>query len=161
MLTSMNPQNLRSLIQQTLQPLSLWTPDVEELLMATASNESNLGEFRTQAPHGPARGIFQDEAEDFNDLWTNYLVYHSSLANSIKALNNGNQGTADDLVNNDPFAIAVCRAHYLRAPGSIPAANDIEGIWTYYKAHYNTPQGAATHDQFIQKYKKFVLGINS
>jgi hypothetical protein len=153
----MNPSDLRSLIQTTLNPLGLYSLNAEELLMATCANESNLGQYRTHV-HGPARGIFQMEGEDFNDIWTNYLKYHLDLSTSLQALNNGNQGTADDMVNNDPFAIAMARVHYSRKPGNLPASTDIEGIWAYYKHWYNTPAGAATHDEFIAKYNKFVLG---
>jgi hypothetical protein len=126
--------------------------------MATCANESNLGEYRTQAPHGPARGIFQCEGPTFNDIWTNYLAYHPSIAANLKALNNGVQGTADDLVNNDPYAIAMARVLYLRTPIALPDAGDIEAIWAVYKRWYNTPQGAATHDTFISKYNHYVLG---
>lgn len=154
----LNVQDLRNLIRQTLTPIGTYSADAEELLLATCANESNFGEYRTQAPHGPARGIFQMEGEDFNDIWANYLRYHTGLATSVEALNNGVQGTVDDLTNNDPYAIAIARVHYSRAPGALPSASDLEAIWAYYKAHYNTPQGAATHDQFVAKYKKFVLG---
>lgn len=154
----MDAQTLRTLIRQTLLPIGLYSPNAEELMMATAANESNLGQFRTQSPNGPARGIFQDEGEDFVDLWKNYLAYHPSIAANLKSLNNGNQGTVDDLVNNDPYAIAVCRCHYLRAPGALPDADDIEGIWNYYKLHYNSAVGAASHDVFINKYNRYVLG---
>jgi len=157
MLTPLKPDYLRGVIQQTLKPINLWTVDVEELLMATAANESNLGEYRTQAPHGPARGVFQMEGEDFNDIWSNFLVYHSVLSNQVMSYNNGIKGTVDDLVNNDPYAVVMARVHYLRKPGVIPPATDIEGIWSYYKQWYNTPKGAAQHDEFILKYKKFVL----
>lgn len=158
MLTPMNPADLRQHIKDALTPLKLWTQDAEELLMATCANESNLGEYRTQAPHGPARGIFQMEAEDFNDIWTNYLAYHGSLAFQVKNYNSGQQGTADDLVNNDAYAIVMARIHYMRKPGSIPSCTNLEAMWTYYKHWYNSDSGAATHDEFVAKYKKFVLG---
>jgi hypothetical protein len=158
MLTPLNAAALRTLIQNTLTPMGVYSLNAEELLMATCANESNFGEYRTQAPHGPARGIFQMEGEDFVDIWANYLKYHSTLASACEALNNGQSGTVEDLVNNDPYAIAMARVHYSRAPGALPDSADIEAIWAYYKAHYNTPQGAATHDTFMAKYKKFVLG---
>ncbi len=129
--------------------------------MATCANESNLGEFRTQAPQGPARGVFQMEGPTFNDIWTNYLAYHSNLAAQGKALNNGAQGTSDDLVNNDPYAIWMARILYLRTPAALPPSTDIEAIWAVYKRWYNTPQGAATHDVFLAKYNRFVLGQSS
>ncbi len=153
----LDPAVLRTLIQTTLTPLMLYSADAEELLMATAANESNLGEYRTQAPSGPARGIFQMEGEDFNDIWVNFLHWKPGLAHQISDLNNG-QGTVDDLVNNDAYAIAMARVQYLRYPEAIPSASNIEAIWALYKKRYNSPQGAATHDVFMAKYKKFVLG---
>lgn len=154
----LDPKYLRELIQQTLQPLGLYSLDAEELLLATCANESNFGEYRTQGRGGPARGIFQMEGEDFNDIWTNFLHYHGTLAFQVKNYNGGQQGTADDLITNDQYSICMARVHYERKPGALPPANDIEQIWTYYKHYYNTPQGAATHDVFVAKYKKFVLG---
>ncbi len=151
----MTAENLRQLIKNTLSPINLYNANAEELLMATCANESNLGQYRTQI-HGPARGIFQMEGEDFIDIWNNYLKYHGTLAFQVKNYNGGEQGTVDDLVNNDQYAIVMCRIHYLRAPGSLPPANDIDAIWNYYKLHYNTPNGAATRDEFMLKYNKFV-----
>jgi len=154
----MDPQTLRQLIQQTLQPLNLYSPDVEELMMFTCANESDLGKYRTQGGGGPARGIFQVEGNTFNDVWTNYLAYHSALAQQISALFQNQPPSVDELVNNDPAAIAMCRVQYLRAPEAIPPANDVEAIWTLYKKRYNTPMGAATHDRAMQAYQTYVVG---
>jgi hypothetical protein len=152
----MNPQDLRTAIRSTLIPMGLYNVNAEELMMATCANESNLGEYRTQVGSGPARGIFQMEGEDHDDIWNNYLKYHMDLYSKIHQISG--PCTADDMINNDPYAIVMCRVHYMRKPGNLPDAGDIEGIWAYYKQWYNTPAGGATHDQFIQKYNKFVLG---
>lgn len=154
----MNPAMLRALIRSTLTPLGLYTPDVEELLMATAAQESALGTFRQQI-HGPALGIFQMEPEDFRDIWQNYLQYHQALADQIRGLcTDGMWQIPGELVNNDPFAIAMARVHYLRAPGTLPAATDLQGLWSYYKQHYNTPGGAATQPEFVCNYRRLVNG---
>ena len=152
----MKAADLRKLIEQTLTPLNLYTAGAEELLMATCANESNLGQFRTQEGGGPARGIFQMEKEDHDDIWTNFLAYHPSLVAQLHTLSAN--CLCDDMINNDPYAIAMCRIHYIRAPGVLPAPTDVEGIWNYYKQHYNTPQGAATHDGFMAKYHRYVIG---
>ena len=157
MFASLSSVYVRSVIRQTLEPISLWSANAEELLLATCANESDMGALLTQFPYGPGRGWFQDEAEDFNDLWTNYLAYHATLAFQVRNYNSGKQGTVDDLVNNNPYAVCIARIHYLRAPGELPPANDIEQIWGYYKQHYNTPLGKATHDEFVAKYKHYVL----
>ena len=154
----MEPQDLRDLIQQTLQPIDLYSADAEELLVATCANESHLGQYRIQEGSGIAKGIFQEEGEDFQDLFVNYLDGRSALYTQVASLFESQPPDVNELLNNDKAAIAICRAHYLRSPGALPAANDIEAIWSYYKQHYNTPVGAATHDAFMACYKKYVLG---
>jgi hypothetical protein len=152
----MDIQPLRALIQSTLTPLGLYSADAEELLCATCAQESLLGVYRQQV-NGPALGIFQMEPEDFNDIWTNFLAYKTELSAQIRGLVPGLM-VAADLVNNDALAVAMCRIHYLRAPGSLPAATDLNGLWAYYKAHYNTPAGAATQQQFYGNYHRLVQG---
>jgi len=148
------PSNLRYLIESTLKPLNLYSSNAEELLLATCAQESAFGTFRVQS-NGPARGIFQMEKEDHDDIWTNYLKYHDDLSGQIKDLAGGNN-TAEVLINNDPYAIAMARVHYARKPGTLPSATDLNGLWNYYKEYYNTPLGAATQGQFFHNYKYWV-----
>jgi hypothetical protein len=157
-LKPLDPQILRQTIKNTLIPLGLYSDNACELLLATCANESNFGEYREQVG-GPAKGIYQQEPEDHDDIWKNYLIYHMDLNAKIHQLSGSCD--ANDLINNDIYSTAMARIHYMRAPGTLPANNDIEGIWNYYKQHYNTPQGAATHDEFIAKYNKFVMNANT
>ena len=154
----MDALKLRQLIQEVLNSIGLYSPDAEELLIATCANESNLGRYRTQAKGGPGRGIYQIEVGTFGDIWANYLKYHSDLAQRVMALNDNQIGSANDLVNNDRYATAMCRVFYMRCPGVLPAAGDIDGIWKYYKQFYNTPEGAAVESIFKYKYNSYVLG---
>lgn len=154
----MNVQVLRLLIKQTLTPLGLYSLNAEELLMATCANESNLGRYRVQAKGGPAHGIFQIETNTFNDIWANYLAYHPTLADQIRALNYGVVGTSSDLDTNDRYSVAMARIVYARAPGALPDAGDLDGIWAYYKQYYDTPGGAAVENIFKYKYQQYVLG---
>jgi hypothetical protein len=156
----MDPQKLRLLIQLVLTPLGsgLYSLNAEELLMATCANESNLGLYRTQEKGGPGKGIFQIETSDFDDIWANYLAYKPVLGCLVKANNNAVRGTADDLIMNDRYSIAMARIHYERCPGALPDAKDLDGIWAYYKQHYNTPEGAAVEGIFKYKYQNYVLG---
>lgn len=146
--------NLRALIQSTLNPLNLWNEDAEELLLATCAQESLFGTYRTQGNGGPARGIFQMEGEDHDDIWHNFLAYHLDLARQLHGLSN--TCTTDDMINNDPYAIAMARIHYLRKPGNLPSCRDLNAMWLYYKKWYNTPQGAATQLQFSMHYAHYV-----
>lgn len=147
----MNPESLRQLIRAALMPLGLYSEDAEELLMATCAQESKLGLYRHQI-NGPALGIFQMEPEDHNDIWKNYLTYHPALQSALRRVAGHIAPAAIDLQFNDPYAIAMCRIHYERAPGALPAATDLSGLWWYYKQHYNTPAGAATEAEFRHNY---------
>lgn len=153
---------LRDLINKTLTPLGLWSPAAEELLMATCAQESHLGVYRQQI-HGPALGIFQMEPATHDDIWNNYLAYHTKLGTAISNLGGVAQigvlrrPDAGVLVNNDPYAIAMCRVHYLRVPGVLPASDDLAGLWGYYKQWYNTPKGAATQLEFVSNYRRYVV----
>lgn len=153
--TPFQSADLRKLIQDTLTPLGIYSENVEELLLATCAQESLFGTYRTQGNGGPARGIFQMEGEDHDDIWKNYLAYHPTLANELEALANGNS-TTDEMINNDAYAIAMARVHYERKPGNLPSCTDLNSIWAYYKQWYNTPAGAATKLQFVVHYQKYV-----
>lgn len=146
--------DLRALIRQTLQPANHWNAAAEELLLATSAQESLLGVYRTQAPNGPARGIFQMEGEDHDDAWNNYIQYHSDLVQWLESLSSTH--TTDDMVNNDPYAIAMCRVHYMRKPGALPDPTSLNAIWLYYKQWYNTPEGAATQSEFYNHYQNLI-----
>lgn len=153
----MTPQELRDIIQDALAPAGLWSENAAELLMATAAQESHLGTYRRQIG-GPALGIYQMEPEDFQDIWTNYLAYHPGIATELSRLATTQPPRPVEMVTNDAFATLMARVHYLRAPGALPAATDLNGLWAYYKQHWNTPLGAATQDQFVANYKKYVAG---
>lgn len=152
---ALNVDNMRALIEDTLRPLSLWDANAEELLLATCAIESDFGTFRTQL-NGPALGIFQMEPEDHDDIWSNYLKYRSVLANQIKQLDGS--CIAESLINNDKYAIALCRVHYLRAPTQLPDCNSLGAIWDYYKRYYNSIDGAAVESAFLAKYRMYVQG---
>ena len=150
-----DPTILRHLIQSVLTDLELYSENAEELLLATCAQESLFGTYRTQGNGGPARGIFQMEGEDHDDIWNNYLKYHPQLAMKIKTYAVGFPSN-DLCVHNDTYAICMARVHYLRAPEALPDCHDLNAIWTLYKLRYNTPGGAATKDQFYHNYKHFV-----
>jgi len=152
--TPFQSANLRALIQSTLTPMGLYSANAEELLLATCAQESLFGTYRTQGGSGPARGIFQMEGEDHDDIWKNFVVYHPTLASELTSLSPTHQ--TDDMVMNDPYAVAMCRIHYLRASGSLPSFTDLNGLWYYYKKHYNTEQGAATQEEFNEHYARYV-----
>jgi hypothetical protein len=156
-MAALKPDELRTLIQDTLKPVQLYSPAAEELLLATAAQESHLGEYRRQIG-GPALGIFQMEPATFQDIWANYLKYKPALESDVCALASTQPPRPVEMVTNDGFAVLLARIHYLRAPEALPAAGNLCDLWTLYKLRWNTPLGAATKDQFFANYRKYVDG---
>lgn len=135
---------LRGTIRPTLQQLGLWSTAAEQLLLGTALAESGLTE-RVQWGGGPARGLFQMEPATHDDIWANFLRYRSPLATAIRALAGPAATPSAALMEqNDAYACAMARAHYLRVRAALPPAGDQAGMAAYWKAHYNTPGGKGT-----------------
>lgn len=135
-----------------LDPEIPYSMAAENLLMGTCAQESKMGTFLVQLDDGPAQGIFQMEPATHQDICWNYLKYREGLADKVGRLATTDLGS---LAGNLYYAAAMCRVHYYRVPMALPADN-VEEMAHYYKLYYNTPEGAATVQQFIDNYARFV-----
>jgi hypothetical protein len=117
--------------------------------MGTAAVESSLIHYR-QLGGGPALGLWQMEPETFHDCWGRFIAYRPEIAAPLYAL--GFSGHEDDLAHNPWIAAAFARIKYRRAPGALPAADDVEGQAAYWKAHYNSALGAGTVEKYVEAY---------
>lgn len=152
-------------IVPVLNLLELYSESAVNLLLGTAAQESHMGYWLKQNGGGPAIGIYQMEGATHNDIWTNYLEYRHELMEVVDSLrlNIYDSTSLTDIgevqmAGNLYYATAMARVHYLRKPGALPAADDIEGLAHYWKDHYNTHQGKGTVEEFIHNYKKYVIG---
>jgi hypothetical protein len=59
------------------------------------------------------------------------------------------------MIHNLHFAAAMCRIHYYRVPEALPEAGDISRQAEYWKAHYNTPLGAGTEQEYLTNWYKY------
>lgn len=144
---------VNTIIRPANSALGLGSPEAEQLMLGTALQESNLQ--NVQQDHGPALGYFQDEPMDHDDLWKNYLEYHKTLGKKLESLLPPTVSPDwQCLIMYPLYAAGVCRLHYLRAPGVIPL--DLIGQANYYKIHYNTAGGAATTQEYINKWNAIV-----
>lgn len=124
--------------------------------MGTAAAESRL-QYLAQIG-GPALGLWQMEPATHSDCWRSYLDYRKDLAGRVmlaagRGTSTPRQPPDDWLVFNLRYAAAICRVHYLRVPHPLPAADDVEGLARYWKAHYNTALGAGTVEHFVNAYE--------
>jgi hypothetical protein len=128
----------------------------EQLLLGTGIQESLLI-HRQQLGGGPALGLFQMESATHDDCWNNFLKFRKGLADKVtRTLNPEQKARAAAMKVNDRYAAAMCRVRYMRVAAALPAANDIEGMANYWKEHYNTPLGAGTPEEFLNKWPQYV-----
>jgi len=151
---SINVKQFRQyVIQDTLKPIGLWSPEAEELLIGTAAHESQLGNFIAQV-NGPALGVFQMEPATHDDIQANFLKYRRDLFD--KAYPEGYERRSSDMITDLQYACVMARLRYYRVKEALPAADDLEGQARYWKQYYNTPLGAGTVEQYINDYHRFV-----
>lgn len=149
-------QLIELIIQPTLKGLGLYSLEAEMLLAGTCAQESGMGTYLQQIGGGPALGIWMIEPETYEDIWDNFLCGKHELTDSIGEVCFDyipTSGRSNDLIFNLKYACAMCRIHYLRVSEPIP--KDLPGLARYYKQHYNTPNGAATEQQFIENWNKY------
>lgn len=150
-------------VQPVLAHLSLHEDDsnAEELLMLTCAQESKLGFYLHQRGHGPAFGSLEMERFTYNDMWDRVIPAHNGLADKLLDLVGswhiqGARPDPEEMNGNLYFSLAMGRVKYFSIRDAIPSKLSIEALAIYYKRYYNTPGGAATVQQAIDNYKKYV-----
>lgn len=152
------PSDLRQyVIRPVLTALEAGGQNVEELLLGTAMQESGCGQYLVQRGGGPALGIWQMEPATHNDIWANYLRFRAPLAGTVAGFCFSGLPHSTQMVGNMYYACAMARVQYLRHPGELPKAGDIAGQAAYYKAVYNTAEGAADVADYITKAKTVLI----
>ena len=159
-------QLLAFVIRPTLTHLGLEGGSAERLLLGTIAHESggrHLDQRLSQNDDilGPAIGLYQIEPATHTDLYVNFLSY-SKNAKWIGKLRNtaAAHPTRDEqLATNLFYATAVARLIYYRRPEALPLETDEEGLWWYYKRFWNTMQGKAEMDKWIDSYRREVLPL--
>lgn len=153
----MNAKHLREyVIRPTLTKLGAWSKDAEDLVLGTACQESHCGKYLRQlgcSGTTGAFGVWQMEIATARDIYDNYLRYKPELKAIVDGLKGNKQSISDALMTNLSFACAMCRIHYLRQPGKIPATVDGQG--QYWKKYYNTALGRGTVAEYIDNWERY------
>ena len=127
------------------------------LLVGTALQESLL-EYRRQIGGGPARGLFQMEKETFDDIFTNYLAFRTSLRTAVETFAYSDRNLFGEIEYNDRFAAIMARIHYARVASPVPSYTDAAAMAAYWKNYYNSSKGKGTVSEFKTKYE--AAGLN-
>lgn len=152
----MNAKHLRLyVIRPVLTKLGAWSKDAEDLVLGTACQESHCGKYLRQLGCSGvvgAFGVWQMEIATARDIYDNYLRYKPEMKTVVDGLR-GNQSISDALMTNLAYACAMCRVHYLRQPGKIPAT--VDGQAGYWKKYYNTNLGRGTVAEYIDNWERY------
>jgi len=153
-----DPKQLKQyIIEPVLRELGLDSKAATQLLMLTAAQESSMGKHIHQVG-GPALGIFQMEPATHDDIWENFLKYKPDLWAKAKALSGSYPVVppASNMIWNLNYAAVMCRIHYYRVSQALPDFDDIEGMATYWKQHYNTIKGKGHIREAVDNYHRYV-----
>ena len=151
---SFRADQLRHVISLTLNEFypRVNSSSAVELLMLTAANESNLGEYLYQddgdvdIEPNLAAGAFQIEPKTYLDIVNRVIL---PKHRSFKVIPH------KELITDIKTSIIVARMKYWPFPQPLPNKDDSVGIAHYYKKYYNTSRGKANIRVALQKYYKY------
>ncbi|SDD28061.1 hypothetical protein [Kordiimonas lacus] len=145
---------LKDVIEPVLKDMAMDGAAAEKLLMMTACQESMGFRYRVQQG-GPALSYFQVEPNTLNDLYENYLAFRPDMQALVDAYLPEELDRLEALETDDKYACAVARMIYWRVPEALPHVLDDEGLAAYAKKYWNTEQGAATAQKYLDDYRRY------
>ncbi len=155
------PDRLRDIIRFSLQAISRYSPEAEEILMMIAAHESTMGKNLAQIGGGPAKGLYGMETGDprrtEEDIWENYLRYRLPFVQQITDICGVSGPDSLQVQYNHIYSTIMARLKLWVSPGKLPGAHDVDGMAQYCKDYYNSPGGAATTEKYMRDYLRLVL----
>lgn len=154
----MRPQSLQDyIIKPTLMYLGNYSSAASQLILATAAQETHCLEgFGVQQDGGPAMGLTQVEPATEQDVLNRISKGQRLL---LEKLTLQETTEIENMHGNLYYQVALTRLKYWLVPAALPAFNDIEGMWLYYKKHWNSSMGAATHNMFVANWAAYVASV--
>lgn len=128
-------------------------PSSERLLLGTAIAESRLT-LMVQT-RGPALSFFQIEPATVRWLTLDWLASRERLREAVTAFCFHGLSIEDQLAGNQHLACALARLRYWVADAPLPAADDIDALGRYWKAHYNTRAGKGRADEWARMFRAY------
>ncbi|MAR92291.1 MAG: hypothetical protein SV765_01190 [Pseudomonadota bacterium] len=140
-------------IRPTLEKLDRWTPALENLLLGTAAQASQLG--RNLNSQG-GQGLYRISAELHRQVWDQFLAFDPELASIVRGFASQREFLSNpdrELAINLAYATAIAWAVYAWRGAEIPtAADDGEAMahcWYQYFDH--APD--LSPDDFLRHYR--------
>ena len=143
-------------IRPTLKQLGHYSADMEELLMATAAQESGLGSHLKQKHHR-GMGVFHIDAKTHERIWDNYLAKNPELASLIRGLASQHmflEKPHSELATNLIYSTAIAWSIYKSQEAPVPNKKDIQAIARCWQHYFNGKHASQT--VFIKHYQEYI-----
>jgi len=147
---------LKLVIRPTLEYLGDYSEAAENLLLATAAMESQLG-FHI-AGEASGLGVYQIHPRSHQRLWDRYLAQDPDLASRVRGLASQHEFLShphEELATNLRYATAIAWMMYKRKNKPLPVPSDIEAMGKYWRRHFHSrPHGSV--NEFVARYQSLV-----
>lgn len=164
-------KQLRELvIQPALKQVDMYSPSWEEMLIATAAQETLGGYFLKQI-EGTAVSIYQYMQIPHDNLIRNY-IYNKGELTELGSKFMEACGLSPVVINfryetgiyNLKYASLIARLYWkdleFRKGIEPPDPANLTAIWKLYKEYWNTVLGKATISEFFANYNRYLLHNN-
>ena len=144
-------------IRPTLRQLHRSSAGMENLLLGTAAQESEMG-LHLKYSRRRGLGIYQIPPQSHKAVWDRYLVDHPALASKVRGLASQRdflEHPHAELTTNLRYATAIAWLVYRAAGISEIAADDIYGMARAWHRHFHHGP-SATISNFIDNYFRYV-----
>ncbi len=154
-----NSSQLRELvILPALKGVNLYSPEAEEMLIATCAQETHDGFYLKQMTHdkNAALGIYQMQPDTHDWLWNTTLTTDSNLGFKVMtSCKYTLRPKADVMVYNLLYASVMARVFWLHIKDAFAEVGDTDHLWFLYKKYWNTYGGKATKEEFVKNYNLY------
>jgi hypothetical protein len=136
-------------IKPTLKRLGVYSKAAENLLLATAAQESDLGSHLKPAGQR-ALGIYQIHSLSHRHIWDDHLALHSDMASLVRGLASQQDFLSQphaELATNLSYATAIAWFMYARhTEFCLPKHNDIQALASLWKRFYHPKSKFSVED---------------
>lgn len=148
-------------IRPTLKHLRAWSAGMENLLLGTAAQESQLG-FHLKQGRRHGLGIYQIQPHTHREIWDEYLIDHPTLASKVRGLASQRDfldHPHSELTTNLRYATAIAWLIYRSANVyKVPEA-DVASMAQLWHQHFHHGPVASAQD-FQYSYAQLVSGAD-
>lgn len=133
--------------------------DAIQLLLMTCAQETDFGHYLLQKQIGYSGGvgIYQMESFNYHAIWDNMVQPYPAMRQKVKQYFGYDvKPMIQRMVSDLGLATMMARLFYARIEEPLPKLVNVNAMAAYYKKYWNTDKGAATIEQVLANYHKYV-----